>query len=35
MGKKVYNAKARQQKEIIVDNSALKNVSLMKKIKKS
>ncbi|XP_061395086.1 probable ATP-dependent RNA helicase kurz [Musca vetustissima] len=28
MGKKVYNAKARQQKEIIVDNSALKNVKL-------
>ncbi|XP_013115687.2 probable ATP-dependent RNA helicase kurz [Stomoxys calcitrans] len=28
MGKKVYNAKARQQKEIVVDNSALKNVKL-------
>ncbi|XP_075155646.1 putative ATP-dependent RNA helicase kurz [Haematobia irritans] len=28
MGKKVYNAKARQQKEIVVDNSGLKNVKL-------
>lgn len=29
MGKKVYNAKARQNPETIVDNSSLKNVSLL------
>ena len=28
MGKKVYNAKARQNPQTVVDNSALKDVSI-------
>lgn len=30
MGKKVYNAKARQNPQTIVDNSAVKNVSIIR-----